>query len=155
MKNQMYYQPDGLETFQLQTKGKTRQNKIVKYELIYISKLHICICSMFNRFKCAFNVLSSISHYIKAKKGVTETKIPLLSSNDLIYVSGEIIYEKIPNDEERKMAKAHILARKILQFQTNHPHDSDDSMKGISFVFLLYFHEMDFNTIKNLNWQIV
>lgn len=53
MKNEMYYHPDGMETFKLQTMTKTKHNKIVRYELVIILKSIHCtidlnIISMFH-----------------------------------------------------------------------------------------------------------
>lgn len=77
-------------------------------------------------FDCEYR---RVTHNIKAQNDSIE--VPNLTDNDLVYVNGEIVYEKEPNGE-KFISVPHILAKKILRMENNNKSDDLEQLaKGL------------------------
>lgn len=85
-----------------------------------------------NLFQILF---SSVTHNIKAKHDIVAT--PIINDNDLVYITGEIAYERCP-DGEKSVSVPHIFAKQIVRMENNNESDSLAQLeKGI--IFFLHF----------------
>lgn len=65
--------------------------------------------------------ISSVTHNIKAKRDIVET--PKLTDNDIVYITGEIAYEKIPNGQ-KTVSIPHIFAKQIIRMENDNDGES-------------------------------
>lgn len=56
------------------------------------------------------------------KRGRTLTRVQELIDNDLVYVTGEILYEPVKTNDGKYVSRAHIFAKKVV-----HMNNSTDS----------------------------
>lgn len=76
----------------------------------------------------------SVTHKIKAKND--SIVIPKLTDNDLVYVTGEIHYEKQPNGD-KFVSVPNIFAKQILRMENHHKSDDIEQLaKGIIIEFI-------------------
>lgn len=74
-------------------------------------------------------------HNIKVNRDLIER--PSLSENDLVYINGEIVYERFTRDSEN-LSTPHIFAKKIHRLENNSdPMDLEQLHKGTAFLFKL------------------
>lgn len=65
-----------------------------------------------------------VTHNIKSRSDITDAPIPIINHNDLVFINGEIAYEKQRNGD-KFVSVPHILAKKVVHMENNN-HNSDD-----------------------------
>lgn len=81
----------------------------------------------------------SVTHNIKTKQDLIE--IPHLNDNDIVYVTGEIGYEKILNGE-KKVSVPHIFAKQIIRMENNNETDSLEMLEKGAINFKANFSDL-------------
>lgn len=62
-----------------------------------------------------------VTHNIKVRQDIVET--PTISDNDLVYVTGEIAYERYPNGQ-KMVSIPHIFAKRIVRLENDNDPES-------------------------------
>lgn len=104
--------------------------------------------SLHNLFE--FYYFFSVWHNVKINRNLIES--PSIQTNDLVYISGEIAYERFTSGAET-ISSPHIFAKKVHRLENmSDPADLEQLHKGKIEVFLLRSLTCDWLVERRLKW---
>lgn len=83
----------------------------------------------------------SVTHSIELKKGITEAPIPQLNDRDLVYITGEIQYQRYPNGKSF-VSIPKILGKRVLRMETESDADDLEQLEKGNQLCFCYFRKI-------------